>query len=312
MECKASFPAYAKVNLTLRILGRRDDGFHALCSIVAPLSLHDDVSVSLRFGAHPGGGLPRVSIETTPGGVDCSSIGPADANLCAKALSAYWRRLPPESRMRLAEEASIGIVKRIPIGGGLGGGSADAAATLLALQRIAGAEALPAADILALAADVGSDVPALLSGGPVIMEGRGECVSPIAPGLLAPLPAVLANPGIHVSTPAAYAAFDRLCGGRAAPAEPRAPASRISSARDYAGILVNDLEEPVFAMCPAVREAAGQLRRAGAKAPLMSGSGATVFAICDSAEEARAIADALPPGFWRATARLMTAPPHSA
>ena len=128
MECKASFPAYAKVNLTLRILGRRDDGFHALCSIVAPLSLHDDVSVSLRFGAHPGGGLPRVSIETTPGGVDCSSIGPADANLCAKALSAYWRRLPPESRMRLAEEASIGIVKRIPIGGGLGGGSADAAA----------------------------------------------------------------------------------------------------------------------------------------------------------------------------------------
>lgn len=298
--------AHAKVNLTLKILGVRADGFHALRSIVMPLALHDDVEVRMAE-AEGKPSAANISVETLADGVDCSALCAAGDNLCAKAVRAFLARLPDDNRLRRASFA-IRVVKRIPLGGGLGGGSADAAAVLRILDSIAGHSALGEAALLDAASEIGSDVPALLLGGPVLMEGRGEKVSRLDPAHFAPLPVVLANPGIPVSTPAAYTDWDRLASGRASIDSSSCEISgsgAFSSAERYGGILSNDLQAPVFAKYPQVSETARLLRAAGAHHVLMSGSGATVFAITDTPDEAERIAIALSPQCWTCATRLI-------
>ena len=245
--------------------------------------------------------------------MDCSNLCDPNGNLCAKAARAFFARLAPDAPFRRRVRGiAIRVVKRIPLGGGLGGGGADAAAALRALTTLAGDDAPGEEALLAAAAEVGSDVPALLLGGPVLMEGRGEKVMRLPKDTFAPLPVLLANPGVPVSTPAAYAALDRLVSSHSSPSSPSSSSSPSSpsspsplrSAADYATILVNDLEEPVFSLCPAVAETAKALRDAGARALLMSGSGATVFAIADDDAEARRLADAMPSGVWTCLTRL--------
>lgn len=315
----AMVPAHAKVNVRLSVLGKRPDGFHDLNSIVMPLALHDDVEVRLDCGddeaGSPAGG-PAVSIDVVPDGVDCSALCDPNGNLCAKAARAFFARLAPDAPFRRRVRGiAIRVVKRIPLGGGLGGGSADAAATLRALASLAGDDAPGEEALLAAAAEVGSDVPALLLGGPALMEGRGEKVMRLPKDTFAPLPVLLANPGVPVSTPAAYAALDRLVSSPSSPSSPSSSSSHSShsshsspsslrSAADYAAIMENDLEEPVFSLCPAVAETAKALRNAGARALLMSGSGATVFAIADDDAEAKRLADAMPPDVWTCLTRL--------
>lgn len=303
--------ARAKVNLSLELLGVRPDGYHELRSVVQSLALHDDVEVDCASGvAAPHGGEPGVAVSCVSDGVDISRIGPASGNLCAKAVEAFLARMPAGAASRAAlGRVRVRVVKRIPLGGGLGGGSADAAATLRALNAIAGADALPADALLDAAAAVGSDVPALLLGGTVLMEGRGERVSRPA-FTVPPLHVVLANCGAHVSTACAYGEFDRIreaenLGPRARGAWNHEPAAGANLGyADVAAMLQNDLETPVFALCPEVAATAQALRRAGADAVLMSGSGATVFALARSAEEAHGIADALPQGLWHAVTRF--------
>ena len=263
--------AFAKVNLTLEVLGKRADGYHALRSLVVPVSLAD-----------------TLDIAATQDGV-LTGDSPYPDDLCLKAAHALREEaiacLGASARIHAA---TIHIVKRIPAGGGLGGGSADAAATLRALNELWRLE-FPREVLVRVAAKVGSDVPALVLGGAVVMEGRGEIVTPFGP--LPRLDMVLVNPGVFSSTKAVYAA----CSPKADSGETRGTKiwynmrSRFARAEleDFAGALMNDLEEPAVRLHPEIGEVLAALRADGAAGVLMSGSGSTVFGLVPS--EARGL-----------------------
>lgn len=236
--------AYAKINLTLEVLGKRADGYHALRSLVYPISLAD--TLEFEEGSEPG-----LSTDT----------GYGEEDLIVKAA-----RLLGERPLR------VHVVKRIPAGGGLGGGSADAAATLLALNELWQLRKTPE-ELAALGAKVGSDVPALVLAqayrAPVLMEGRGEKVTLASSA--PPLPStalVLVNPGVHASTLAVFKAFSR---------------STYPTPK-------NDLESPAVSLYPEIGAALDALREVGATEVAMSGSGATVFGFATSVAEAERLA----------------------
>ena len=303
---RPSFPsglwisAPAKVNLTLEILGVRPDGYHDLRSVVVPLELAD--TVELRPAAPERG----VTLEVVADGVPMGAIGPEGKNLAVRAA-----RLVRE-RKGVGEGVAIRIVKRIPIGGGLGGGSADAAAVLNGLDLLWGL-GMPEAERMALGAELGSDVPAQVAGRAVLMEGRGERVTPLCgPGGadggrcgVARIPIVLANPGIAVSTAEVYGS----CNGRLTSREGIYYNVRSSLHRGdvcaLAQNLFNGLEAGVFAGHPEVGRLAGLLRSAGATGVLMSGSGASVFGLVEDEAHGRRILAGLPGDVWcRQTAIL--------
>jgi 4-diphosphocytidyl-2-C-methyl-D-erythritol kinase len=191
--------SHAKINLGLAIGPVRPDGYHALATIYQTLAVHDFVEVTAAPLAR--GAAPRITIGCNNEGV------PRDArNTCWKMVERALERL------QIAAQVHVEIDKRLPVQGGLGAGSANAAAALLGLEKELGA-ALPTAERLAIAAEVGSDVPLFLIGGTVLGSGRGERVTP-----LPDLPAthcVVAVPGVGVSTPQAFRDWDRLVGEKA-------------------------------------------------------------------------------------------------
>jgi len=255
--------AYGKVNLTLEVFNLRGDGYHALRSAVLPVSVFDTIEIEDALG------------------LSCDSGFPDD--LCLKAA----RVLDP------TRGASIRVEKHIPVGGGLGGGSADAAATLVALNDFWGL--MKSREELAeLGAQVGSDVPALVLGGPVLMEGRGERVGRLPCAM--PLNLVLVNPGVPCSTAEIYAA----CSPRTAagPSATDAMAAALA-AGDFDGMvaaLANDLLEPAVKIRPEIGEAMARLRAAGAEGVSMSGSGSTVFGLARTQEAAAELAGRLRDG----------------
>ena len=263
--------AYAKVNLTLEVFGKRPDGYHALRSIVQPIALAD-----------------TLEIEPTQDGSISSDTGYGEKDLIVKAARALvsCARAAGASRPPCALGCHVRVVKRIPAGGGLGGGSADAAATLLALNGLWHLGLTPEA-IAGIGATVGSDVPALVLAQhyrtPVLMEGRGEVVSAIPPSSFR-LPSsdlVLANPGVHSSTPEVFA----HCA-------PRKEAGTRQSPQGEDGFLrlFNDLQAAAVDLHPEIGAALSTLREAGAADVMMSGSGATVFGFAKDADEAGCLA----------------------
>ena len=276
--------AYAKVNLTLEVFNRRSDGFHALRSVVLPVSLAD-----------------TLEIEDAPA-LTSDSGYPDD--LCLKAA----RVLDP------TRGARIRVVKRIPAGGGLGGGSADAAATLLALNDVWGL-GRSREELAEIGAEVGSDVPALVLGGPVLMEGRGEKVSRLGRGLetgderreggetarqeARDLNLVLANPGVFCSTAEVYARCVPRPLADAGASERTRQALESGDLKAIAASLMNDLEGPALALHPEIRETMEALKAAGAEGVLMSGSGSTVFGLVPTEARGREIATVLSErGLW--------------
>ena len=257
-------------------------------------------------GASSGGErLAGAAINPLPAGVSLRCDDPAvpadGRNLIAKAVAALIAASPAAAD-RLGGGLSIDLEKRIPSGGGLGGGSADAAATLVGLDRLWHL-GLPTAALADLAAAVGSDVPvfvhALHGAGPgsYFCEGRGERITPLPPP--SARWAVLLLPDLSVSTAAAYRRFDDLAPHADVPAPPAAPPrlrdrpmSEWSTlpARDLLAALENDLEPPAFALAPALAD----LRRAAEdrlNRPFrMSGSGSTLFTLYDGRDEAEAAA----------------------
>lgn len=262
--------APAKINLTLRVLGRRGDGFHDLHSLMVPLSLTDRLEVT--FGGR------GVELEV-PGKRELEG---AD-NLCARAVRAFEERFGPVGGLH------IRLDKRIPIAAGLGGGSSDAAAVLRALADRAG---VPSGhpDLLEAALAVGSDVPFFLELRPRLVTGRGERLSD-APSLPDSLPLVLIHPPFPISAAEAYAA---LAADRAGAPPPPPPPSlpTLRTPEDVASILVNDLQAPIQARFP-IEEPLRALREAGALAALMSGSGPTVFGVFATMQGAEEAAQAL-------------------
>lgn len=261
--------APAKLNLCLYLGGRREDGLHELCSLFEPLALADLIEVS-----------PAARDEVVCAGVE-------GENLAARALRALRERGWEHEPLR------IEIEKRVPVAAGLGGGSGDAAAVL----RLAGSEI---ADLPALAAELGADVPSQLRPALALVRGAGERVEPL------PEPpehaAVLLPGGGGLSTAAVFAEADRLGLGRE-PAELdrfaarlRAVAGAGASPLDYPDLLVNDLEPAALSLRPDIAEALAALRNAGAPVAILSGSGPTAVGLFPDLNAAQAAADALDAG----------------
>ena len=282
--------APAKVNLTLRILGRRADGFHDLESLVVfarhgdklSLTPHDTVSLKLR-------------------GPRAGATGELADNLVLKAARVLAAATPG---LRLG---SFLLDKRLPVAAGLGGGSADAAAALRLLARQNG---LPPDDprLFAAARATGSDVPVCVDPRARIMRGVGEVLS--APLRLPAIPAVLVNPGVAVSTKDVFARLALAPGAtRGAPLGDTVPAER-SALMAWLAAQTNDLEPPALALQPAIGSVLAALEALPkSRLARMSGSGATCFALFDSERGAAAAARSLKaayPDWWvQATSSLV-------
>lgn len=318
-----SIDAFAKINLGLRILGRRPDDYHEIRTVYQTISLADRLDLSLD--SRPG----KIQVET-----DATDVPGGPANLVYTACEA-WR----EAR-RTRRGIRLAIRKTIPAGSGLGGASSDAAAAIVALERLTGDRLSPAVR-LEIAAGLGSDVPFFLMGGRALGCGRGEEVYPLAD--LPPRNCLVAFPGFSQSTREAYAAIDSQLGfevgatpgsagilarsskpdeseSRAgkdagAPGRPYVKTdSRLtekSSGRNIYSFgkwpqfpwedweaAENDFETVVFAKWPELSKLKRQLLRAGAEMASLTGSGTAVYAIFSSARKLASARSLLPQG-WR-------------
>lgn len=252
--------AFAKINLTLRILGRRDDGYHEVRTRLQSLALHD----SLTFAVHDG------PFQITCDDPEC----PVDAtNLVWRAAERLWRA---SGRRSMVSGVSVRIAKRIPMQAGLGGGSSDAAAALRALAKLWRLD-LPPARMQRIAAELGADVPFFLQGGTAIGIERGDVVR--AQPDAQPSWVVLVLPSFGVHTIAAYRWWD--ADNRAAVLKGRRVGIRAGRemSRVSAEEVSNDLEGPVARRHPQIGRIVRGLKRAGASHAAMSGSGSAVFGL---------------------------------
>ncbi len=284
--------APAKVNLTLRVLGRRADGLHGLESLVVFAEVADNLSLE-----------PGRSLGLDLKGPLRGACGEPADNLVLKAARALAARIP---KLRLGH---FTLFKRIPVAAGLGGGSADAAA---ALRLLAKANKLTLDDrrLREAAEEIGADVPVCLNPHPRIMRGAGEVLS--GPLELPRLAAVLVNPGAALATKNVFAAFDANQSKAQSSAPLKAnPENNIPTERDallaHLAQEVNDLEAAAISLQPAIGKVLAALRALPqCRLARMSGSGATCFALCDSAAAAKTLAHSLRarhPKWWiKATA----------
>ena len=261
-----SYDAPAKINLSLRVLRRREDGFHEIATRMAPLELADSVTVH----SIPG---PDGAVHFT---CDDPTVPADESNLAVKAVRALEQDTGPLPAVH------IHLEKRIPHGAGMGGGSSDAAAVLRALKAGLGLK-VSLRTLLDAAARVGSDVPFFLLGCTCDCTGRGEQVSPAGVSFSGQR-VLLVKPPFGVPTPWAYKTW---LDSQEVPGLPYA-------AQDSpAGELVNDLERPVFAKYPVLGTLkAALLSQPGVQATLMSGSGSTVFALLEENADASTIVQA--------------------
>jgi 4-diphosphocytidyl-2-C-methyl-D-erythritol kinase len=271
--------APAKLNLGLRVLGRRVDGYHELASVFVPLDLADEIEVELAPAA-------RCELTLALAG-ECAGVPADTSNLAARAALEFL------AEAGLTRSVRLRVTKRIPAAAGLGGGSSDAGAVLRSLaQTYPGALSAPALARLALR--LGADVPFFLAPRPARVAGIGERSQPLAE--LPALAFLLVNPGVPLATASVFAAFD---------AHP-APARRAFEP-DLGLDLGNDLEPAAERLCPAIAPLRERLRALGARAVGLSGSGPTLFGwFPDAAAAARALAAAaFPVPVW---ARVAVSP----
>ncbi len=261
--------APAKINLSLDIVGRRPDGYHLLKSVMQTLSLADVVEVALA---------QQTTVQATDAALPCD-----ESNLAWRA----YKLLADE--FGLDAGVAVKLTKQIPLGGGMAGGSTDAAQVLLAVNELF-ALGLTADELRQRAVKLGADVPFCIGGGTALAEGIGELITPLDP--CPELRLVLVNPGFAVPTPAVYARLDNI---PAAPTDYTAvvlAALQTGSPRAVAAALGNALEPAAFALYPKLAALKAELAALGL-APLLCGSGATVFAVAAEKKRAAIAADAL-------------------
>ncbi len=260
--------AFAKVNLGLRLLGRREDGYHEIRTVYQTLALHDRLKISIVPGARP-------DLQVV---CDDPQLPSGQGNLVWRACES-WRRA-----RRFRGRIRVELIKRIPAGSGLGGASTDAAATFLGLERLTG-DRLEFERRMEIAAKLGSDVPLFLWGGRVLGCGRGEEVYPLPD--FPSRAGLIVFPRFAVSTAWAYAEAARRFGLTKSAkvfsmdnfgAWPRLPL------KDW-GPAENDFERVVFARWPELGRVKRQLLRAGAETASLTGSGSALFALFTSARQ---------------------------
>jgi 4-diphosphocytidyl-2-C-methyl-D-erythritol kinase len=269
--------ARAKLNLGLAVGPRRPDGFHDLATIFQSISLAD----TLRVEPRRQGFRLVVRWEAV---ARAGEVPEGSENLVLRAARGL------EARFGLPGGAHFTLVKRIPVGAGLGGGSADAAAALVGLRALYGLR-LDRKELLDVAAAVGSDVPFSLAGGTAIGLGRGERLMPVA--LERPFRALIAVPAWRISTPAAYRRIDRVKYDLTAWRTKLRFAERVAHKRlrlVQALSLGNTFESVLGPHRFAFESLCGRLRAAGIRQPRLTGSGSAVFGILESGDSARRIA----------------------
>ena len=261
--------ANCKINLGLDILRRRADGYHDLETVMLPVrGLYDEVEVVRTAGA-------GVDFRAEGLAVDCEP----EQNICIKAFRLMHDRYGVDG-------VSIRLDKRVPFGAGLGGGSSDGTAVLLALDRLFDLH-LSEAELIARAAELGSDTPFFVRNTPQFCTGRGEIMSPF-PLRLGGLTLVIVKPDEGVSTREAYAGV-----------RPRVPSVPLAErlrrpVAEWQEVVTNDFEPHIFAAHPAIRASKRNLLDAGALYASMSGSGSAVFGLFDRPEKAESLRSQTP------------------
>jgi 4-diphosphocytidyl-2-C-methyl-D-erythritol kinase len=290
MPARFSEPAPAKVNLTLRILGKRADGYHDLESLVVFAGVADQVTLTLD-----------AALGLDVDGPTAAAAGEVADNLVLRAARELVERT---HGLRLGRFA---LTKRIPVAAGLGGGSSDAAAALRLIMRVNGI-ARDNARVMEAARATGADVPVCLEPRPRLMRGIGDVLS--GPLDLPPLPAVLVNPGVPVPTREVFGKLGLASGERRGGAG-EIDGDRIKERAALVGYLKsqpNDLEAPAIALQPVIADVLGALaRREGCLLARMSGSGATCFGLFETETAAAAAARTLAsshPKWWVAATAL--------
>jgi 4-diphosphocytidyl-2-C-methyl-D-erythritol kinase len=263
----------AKVNLTLEVLGKRTDGYHEIATVMQAVDLAD-----------------RLTLDDADGFELCSTsvVVPTDArNLALRAAMALQHAAGVSRGVRIT------LDKRIPVAAGLGGGSSDAAAVLLGLNRVWGLR-WPLARLDEVAATLGSDVPFFLRGGAAMATGRGDKVEPLTGRSLA---LVLVNPRFPASTAEMYGRVTPAMYTDGAATRALADSLRRGPAR-IAASLYNGMEAAAAGVFPQIAQMRAALLAAGALGALMSGSGPTVFGVARSWEQARQIRARVARGSW--------------
>ncbi len=277
---KFTLPAFAKINLSLRVLGRRADGYHELRTVFQTISLGD----SLTFETNEGGAVELF----------CSApdIPTDESNLVVRAAEAL------RERFGVRRGARVRLEKRIPAGGGLGGGSSDAAAALVGLTRLWGVKT-DGSELAKLGARLGADVPFFLTGGTALGTGTGAEITP-----LKDLPRrhlVVVTPGVRVSTAEAFGALGVTALTKAESAVMLPISHAEAEFHDsLCEVMANDFEPSVFRLFPEIERARDALKSAGAECAMLSGSGSSVFGVFENEREAgraRAVLSAAEPGW---------------
>ena len=283
MPSSTQIRSYAKINWALDVLFKRPDGYHQIRTIFQTVSLYDRLRIT--------GTDRNIEIVCNDARVPCD-----ETNLAHKA-AALLREATDTSK-----GARIEIEKNIPVAAGLGGGSSNAAVTLLALGKLWEVE-LEEREIMEMAARLGSDVPFFLTGGTALGIGRGEEVSPIEQARSDHL--LLVNPGFAVSTRDAYENLSRLTTSEASSRIP----FTLRAARGIRELPLeasNDLEEVVLGVHPEIAEVKRRLVSLGARHALMSGSGATVFGVFDNSQlTGQAASEMRVLGYWTEPVRTI-------
>jgi len=273
--------APAKLNLSLAVLGKRDDRFHEIESLMVPVTLYDTlhvrategtaITLQVSFAGRLAEGAARSLNRDVPGDA---------TNLVVRAAQALAREAGVQQGL------AIELIKEIPSGAGLGGGSSDAAAVLMAASRVWGLN-WPGERLAAIGAEIGSDIPWFFAGGPAIARGRGERVEPVSG--IPPLSAVIVCPAVGLSTAVVYARCVPESSRRGLAPKLAAALTQGASAAALS-LLFNALEQPALKICPEVARLLADLSAAGAVRPMLTGSGSACFAIVPSRSEAQQIA----------------------
>jgi len=253
--------APAKINLYLRIVGRRPDGYHLLDSLMIPISLYDEVRITVACGERRGAS-PEAALSVH---CDDPAVPGGETNLAYKAAALVCQEAGLQARI------SIHLHKRIPAGAGLGGGSSNAATVLKSLNALL-ALGWTEVRLCQLGARLGADVPFFIPCRPARLGGIGDSITPVPP--LQARPVVLVVPQCSVSTPWAYRRFDELPPVDTAPTQPWQFPPGQWPPRE---LCINDLERAVLPAYPPIAALKEELLRLGAEGVLMSGSGSAVF-----------------------------------
>ncbi len=274
--------APAKINVYLRVLGRRADGYHLLDSLMVAISLYDELTIKVGPEVHPVGTNSRIVVTSDS---DAAPGGPT--NLAFRAAELLLKEAAQSLDVR------IHIAKRIPVGSGLGGGSSDAAAVLLALNRYLG-DRYTTTQLAAFGARIGADVSFFVYGCPARVGGVGEQITPLE--TFAVLPLVVCSDGYALSTNLVYSKVDLSLTTE----RPDSNIARLVIDREpITELLVNDLEAAAAQIHPEVLSLKAQLLEQGARGALMTGSGSAVFGVFTDAQQAHHAAATLrAQGLW--------------